>query len=196
MSEWVSQSVMNVSLCLFSQGTKECARWHLVRNYLGCTSPGPGLPRWPLVGKELACQCRRHKRRRFNPWIGKIPWRRKWQPTPVFLPGESHGQRNLAVYSPWGHKALDTTEVAEHMSMSLGPRDATWFSHTCQKAQPWHLTRRFAFPCCCSLYIFLWMWGPEVWSNTQAFLESWHNLKWITSITTPSFFFFFFCHLM
>ena len=40
----------------------------------------------------------------FSPWVGKIPWRRKWQPTAVFLPGESHGQRNLAGYGPWGHK--------------------------------------------------------------------------------------------
>jgi len=47
---------------------------------------------------------------RFNPWVGKIPCRRKWQPTPVFLPGESHGQRSLADYSPWGHKELDMTE--------------------------------------------------------------------------------------
>ena len=39
---------------------------------------------------------------RFDPWVGKIPWRRKWQPTPALLPGESHGQRNLAGYSPWG----------------------------------------------------------------------------------------------
>ena len=58
-------------------------------------------------GKESACQCRRL---RFDPWIRKIPWRRKWQPTPVFLPGESHGQRSLAGYSPRGHKELDTTE--------------------------------------------------------------------------------------
>ena len=42
-------------------------------------------------GKRPACQCRRHKRLAFKPWEGKIPWRRKWQPTPVFLPGESHG---------------------------------------------------------------------------------------------------------
>ena len=41
-------------------------------------------------------------------WVGKIPWRRKWQPTPVYLPGESHGQRSLAGYSPWGHKVSDT----------------------------------------------------------------------------------------
>jgi len=51
-------------------------------------------------GKEPACQCRRHKRCGFNPWIGKILWRRARQPTPVFLPGESHGQRNVAGYSP------------------------------------------------------------------------------------------------
>ena len=53
-------------------------------------------------------QCRRHG---FNPWVRKIPWRRAWQPTPVFLPGESCGQWNLVSYSPWGHKELDMTEV-------------------------------------------------------------------------------------
>ena len=46
----------------------------------------------------------------FDPWVGKIPWRRAWQPTPVFLPGESHRQRSLAGYSPWGHKESGTTE--------------------------------------------------------------------------------------
>ena len=61
---------------------------------------------------KTACQCRRRKRRTFDPWVckrctfdpsvGKIPWRRAWQPTPVFLPGESHGQRSLVGYSPWG----------------------------------------------------------------------------------------------
>ena len=45
------------------------------------------------------------------PAVGKIPWRRAWQPTPVFLPGESHGQRSLAGYSPWGHKELNMTEA-------------------------------------------------------------------------------------
>jgi len=43
-----------------------------------------------------------------------MPWRREWQPTPVFLPGESHGQRSLAGYNPWGHKESDTIEVTEH----------------------------------------------------------------------------------
>ena len=48
---------------------------------------------------------------RFNPWVGKIPWRREWQPTPVFLLGASHGQRSLAGHSPWDHKESDTAEV-------------------------------------------------------------------------------------
>ena len=45
-----------------------------------------------------------------DPWLRKIPWRRKWQPTPVILPGKSHGQRSLVDYSPWDRKELDTTE--------------------------------------------------------------------------------------
>ena len=58
------------------------------------------LPRW-CSGKESACQCRRCKRLRLNPWVGKIPWSRKRQPTPVFLAGKFHRQRSLAGYSPW-----------------------------------------------------------------------------------------------
>ena len=61
-------------------------------------------------GKELTCQCRRHKRHGFNPWVRKIPWRRKWQPASVFLPGKSHGQRSLVGYSPQGHKESAKTE--------------------------------------------------------------------------------------
>ena len=58
-------------------------------------------------GKVPACQCRR---REFDPWVWKIPWRRKQQPAPVFLPGESHGQRSLEGYSAWGCKESDTPE--------------------------------------------------------------------------------------
>jgi len=58
-------------------------------------------------GKESACSAGDPG---FNPWIGKIPWRRKWQPTPVFLPGESRGQRSLTGYSPQGHKESDKAE--------------------------------------------------------------------------------------
>ena len=60
-----------------------------------------------LSGQESACRCRRLG---FDPWVQKIPWRRKWQPTPVFLPGKSHGQGSLEGYSSWGHKEPDTTE--------------------------------------------------------------------------------------
>ena len=66
--------------------------------------PLAGPPRW-LSGKETACWCRRCRGHRFNPRVGKIPWRRGWQPTPVFLPGKSHGQRSLAGYSPRGRRA-------------------------------------------------------------------------------------------
>ena len=82
-------------------------------------------------GKESACQCKRQKRRMFDPWVGKIPWGRAWQLTPVFLPGESHGQRSLAGYSPWGCKESDMTDltgmcvvgfIAESYSMLFIPR--------------------------------------------------------------------------
>ena len=60
----------------------------------------PGLPRW-WSSKESTCQCSRLRRCGFNPLVGKIPWKKKWQSTPVFLLGKSHGQRSLADYSPW-----------------------------------------------------------------------------------------------
>ena len=62
-----------------------------------------------MVKKCLQCG-----RPGLDPWVRKIPWRRKWQPTPVFLLGESHGQRSLVGYSPWGHKESDTTEQLNH----------------------------------------------------------------------------------
>ena len=62
-------------------------------------------------GKEPTCQSKRHKRHRFYPWVRTIPWRRAWQPTLVFLPGEFLGQRSLAGYGPWGLKESDMTEV-------------------------------------------------------------------------------------
>ena len=67
----------------------------------------PGFP-GGASGKEPACQCRRRQRRGFDTWVGKIPSQRAQQPMPVFLPGESHGQRSLQVYSPWGLKESDT----------------------------------------------------------------------------------------
>ena len=67
-----------------------------------CLSDFPG----DSDGKASCLQCGRPG---FNPWVEKIPWRRKWQPTPVFLPGEFHKQRSLVGYSPWDLKVSDTT---------------------------------------------------------------------------------------
>ena len=80
----------------------------LIFVWLGYTHPGFSSG---ASGKEPACQCKRPKKPGFSPWVGKIRWRRKWQPTPVYLPGESHGRRSLLGYSPWGHKESDTTEA-------------------------------------------------------------------------------------
>ena len=63
----------------------------------------PGFPSGAVV-KDLPSQRKRHKRRGLDTQVGKIHWRRKQQPTPVFLPGKSHGQRSLVRYSPRGHK--------------------------------------------------------------------------------------------
>ena len=69
----------------------------------------PGFPH-DASGKESACQYRRHKRPRFDPLVRKIPWSRKWQPTPVFLSGKFHRESSLASYSPWVLDGLDTAE--------------------------------------------------------------------------------------
>ena len=71
-------------------------------------------------------------RRGFDPWVGKIPWRNKWQPTPVLLPREFHGQRSLAGYSPWGHKESDITERLHFLSF-LSAFLMVQFSH-------WYMT--------------------------------------------------------
>ena len=88
--------------------------------------PLHGHPKW-LNCKEPSCQCSWYG---FNLWVGKIPWRRKWQPTPVFLPGESHGQKSLAGYSPWGRKESDTTEQLTHTllekEMATHPNILAW----------------------------------------------------------------------
>ena len=82
-----------------------------------------GLPCW-LSGKELTCQCRRHK---FDPWSGKIPLRRKWQLTPVFLPGKSHGQRSLVDYIAHGVTKVTTEWLTSNNSMDLGMCEVVGF---------------------------------------------------------------------
>ena len=76
----------------------------------GCSpADTPGLFRW-VSSEESICRCKRCRRHEFNPWVRKIPWRRIWQPTPVFSPGKFHEQRSLEGYSLWGRKESDTTE--------------------------------------------------------------------------------------
>ena len=69
-----------------------------------------GFPRW-CSGKEFTFRCRRHKRLRFDPWVGKITWSRKGQLSSVVLPGKFHGQRSLEGYCPWGLRESDMTEL-------------------------------------------------------------------------------------
>ena len=83
------------------------------RNFLGFPGGTSGKKK-----KKSACQCRRCKRCKFNPQVGKIPQKRKRQPTPVSLPGESHGQRSLEGYSPWGQKRSDRTERLSTLSLT------------------------------------------------------------------------------
>ena len=75
------------------------------------------------VGFSGGSDGKESRRLGFSPWVGRTPWRREWPPTPVFLPGESRGQRILVGYSPWGHKASDMTEqqsrnIGVHVSFS------------------------------------------------------------------------------
>ena len=80
--------------------------WSSLQCVCRCLLGIRGPSRW-LSGKESTCQCRRH---RFDPWVRKIPCRRKWQAIPAFLPWESPGQRSLVGYCLWGHKESNTTQ--------------------------------------------------------------------------------------
>ena len=97
-------------------------------------------------GKELACQCRR-KRLGFSPWVGKIPWRRAWQLTPVFLPGKSHGQRSLVGYSSWGcervgrdlateQKLYIHTHIYAYISICIGVSSSDALFSFCYQSFP------------------------------------------------------------
>ena len=108
-----------------------------------------GLPRW-LSGKDPNCQRTISRRRGFNSWVGKILRRKKWLPTPVFLPGESHGQRNLAGYSPWGCKEVDVTE-------RLGMHTAGALRKAAQEGSP----------------------SPRPWTEALLFPWEWQSRAWI-----------------
>ena len=94
------------------------------RCFPGCTS-----------GKEPACQCRRYKRPGFSPWVGKIPWRRKWQATPVFLPGESHGQRSMRRATAHGITNGGITNGRTQLKQLSSSRDKSSLLHEVQLEQ-------------------------------------------------------------
>ena len=113
----------------------------LVKN-LGCNAGNPGsIPgsgrstgegigyvlqySWASLVAELERICLQCRRPGFNPWVWKIPWRRERLSTPVFLPGESHGQKSLAGYSPWGYKELDITEQSWHRQVAKETQDSS-----------------------------------------------------------------------
>ena len=135
-----------------------------------------GLPRW-LSGKEFTWQCRRHRRHGFDPWVKKIPWSRKWQPTTVFLPGRFHGQRSLVGYSPWFHKESDTTEqlstqAHETQQLSLSHEVSTvleWTRMRTRLNEDWQSTRPEVWIKAKQLLFKLWQcWGYFAQSKTHS----------------------------
>ena len=105
-------------------------------------------------GKEPACRCRRHRSRRFNPWVGKIPWRRAWQAIPGFSPGESHGWRCLAGYRPQGlrvgHDGSDS--ACTHVFSLESGRCIVWKTfETFIHSNKWQINKNECLPhasCC------------------------------------------------
>ena len=102
-------------------GHWRCHRTSFLRIFGCCVSPHfdplppahPGFPGGSVV-KNPPASAGDIRNVGLTPGSKKMPWRRKWQPTPVFLPGKSHGQKSLTGYNPWGHKESDTTERLEH----------------------------------------------------------------------------------
>ena len=108
-----------------------------------------GLPRWHQ-GKEPACQCGRHKRHRFNPWVGKIPWRRTWQPIPGFLPGESpwteeHGGLQVhRVIESWTRLKQLSTRTHNSLSLMICLVENTHFLFSVAQASERKITNLFS----------------------------------------------------
>ena len=108
-------------------------------------------------GKEPTCHCRRWTRCGFDPWVGEIPWRRKWQPTLVLLPGKSYGWRSLVGYTPWSNKELDTTEWLHFLSFLSYLNVAEMAGETASSGYP--LRAPWTYSCQTALTgPWLWLW--------------------------------------
>ena len=134
-----------------------------------------GLRQW-LGGKKSAWQ-RRHE---FNPWVGKNRWRRKWQPTPVFLPGEFRGQRSLAVYSPRDRNELNTNERSITCAQGLLNIPENCYFST---------NSSFLITCCCFL---MEEFEYLIWVTTALFLcykkirRTFLTIRWLRDRTPDS----------
>ena len=105
----------------------------------------------------------RHKRCGFHPWVRKIPWRRAWEPNPVFLSEESHGQRSLVGYSPWGCKESDMIEETEHARLTR----SFWLVECVPMRTLWH-THEVCVPGCPqNLGLFYVLTVSTVWALTE-----------------------------
>ena len=112
----------------------------------------PGGP----YGKSVCLQCGRLG---FDPWVGEIPWRRKWQPTLVLLPGKSYGWRSLVGYTPWSNKELDTTEWLHFLSFLSYLNVAEMAGETASSGYP--LRAPWTYSCQTALtgpWLWLWLW--------------------------------------
>ena len=147
------------------------------RVYLQCFSHIQGHGVFPAgsVGKESACNTGDNRSCRFSFWVGKIPWRRAWQPTPVFLPREFHGQRSLVGQGLYGGKESDTTEVTEHAGMQGRMSHLQIVSQSrLQLSRPWVSLSPCADPPPHDVYSgsghgtagnFRWLWSRRVWGQ-------------------------------
>ena len=132
LSTWLTPMNNIITLHKFKVITSINCLWPIGQVHLQIS----GLLRW-LSGKETVCQCTRRRRHGFSPWVEKIPWSWKWQPTPGFLPGKSHEQKHLMVYSLQGGKEMDMTEhLPPHINTHTHThtyRFHTKWKHTCLK---------------------------------------------------------------
>ena len=153
-------------------------------------SHSTGLPSW-LRGWRTCLQCRRP---RFDPWVGKIPWRRKWQPTLVFLPGECHGQRSLVGDGPCDGKGSDTTElltfsVFSHPAGSRLTSHASLSFHFREWVHPGD-RGTFCIPQCSSSLTKLWSYflcpGSAWLSPPPQCTQTHRSIMWLTVLLLPS----------
>ena len=125
---WMVRRLRVATLIKLTISSRGCRPEPVCRSRTPWLKGSSGLMEGGSVTKEYAYNardCLQHRRPEFDPWVRKIPWRREQQPTPVFLPGKSHGQRSLKGYSSWSHKSpcLTTERVCSKISSSILPEE-------------------------------------------------------------------------